>query len=102
MLFTSRIVTQARLAKIALFNGRSCLSLFQPPYRCHPENQQHPFRVCHPLKALETSPKQQNANGADKVLIKPFANLSQHHCHWTTGVLTVYSQRLTMEDLLHG
>ena len=37
---TPDTLTHASLAEMASFEGRPCLSLYQPTHRCHPDNQQ--------------------------------------------------------------
>ncbi len=75
-------LTQASLAEIASFQGRPCLSLYQPTHRRHPDNQQDPIRFRHLVKALETSLRQQHAADAVKALLEPFEALAQDHDFW--------------------
>ncbi len=75
-------LTQASLAEIASFQGRPCLSLYQPTHRRHPENQQDPIRFRHLVEALETSLRQQHAADAVKSLVEPFEALAQDHDFW--------------------
>jgi hypothetical protein len=79
---TPDTLTQASLAEIASFEGRPCLSLYQPTHRCHPDNQQDPIRFRHLVKALETSLRQQHAVDAAKALVEPFEALAQDHDFW--------------------
>ncbi|MFT5390440.1 MAG: hypothetical protein ACI8PT_000625 [Gammaproteobacteria bacterium] len=79
---TPDILTQARLAEMASFNGRPCLSLYQPTHRRHPDNQQDTIRFRHLVKALETSLGQQHATAAVKALVEPFEALAQDHDFW--------------------
>ena len=51
---TPDTLTRASLAEMASFKRRSCLSLYQPTHRRHPDNQQDPIRFRHLVKALET------------------------------------------------
>jgi len=84
-------LTRASLAELASFEGRPCLSLYQPTHRRHPENQQDPIRFRHLVKALETSLRQQQTSDAVKVLLEPFEALAQDHDFWnhTQGGLAV-------------
>ena len=79
---TADTLTQAGIAELASFDGRPCLSLYQPTHRRHPENQQDPIRFRHLVKALETSLRQQHAADAVKALIEPFEALAQDHDFW--------------------
>lgn len=79
---TPDTLTHASLAEIASFQGRPCLSLYQPTHRRHPDNQQDPIRFRHLVKALETSLRQQHAADAIKSLVKPFEALAQNHDFW--------------------
>jgi Bacterial archaeo-eukaryotic release factor family 3 len=79
---TPDLLTQASLAEIASFQGRPCLSLYQPTHRRHPDNQQDPIRFRHLVKALETSLLQQHAVDAAKALVEPFEALAQDHDFW--------------------
>jgi len=79
---TPDTLTQASLAELASFQGRPCLSLYQPTHRRHPENQQDSIRFRHLVKALETSLLQQHATDAVNALIEPFEDLAQDHDFW--------------------
>jgi len=88
---TPNTLTQASLDEIASFEGRPCLSLYQPTHRRHPDNQQDPIRFRHLVKALETSLEQQHAADAVAALIEPFEALEQDRDFWnhTQGGLAV-------------
>ncbi len=75
-------LTQASLAEIVSFQGRPCLSLYQPTHRRHPDNQQDPIRFRHLVKTLETSLRQQHEPDAVKALVEPFEALAQDHDFW--------------------
>lgn len=81
--YTPDTLTQASLAEMASFEGRPCLSLFQPTHRRHPDNQQDPIRFRHLVKALETSLLQQHSTDAVKALLEPFEALEQDHDFWS-------------------
>ena len=80
--YTPDTLAHASLAEMASFEGRPCLSLYQPTHRRHPDNQQDPIRFRHLVKALEKSLHQQHANDAVKALLKPFEALEQDHDFW--------------------
>jgi hypothetical protein len=75
-------LTQASLAEMATFQGRPCLSLYQPTHRRHPENQQDPIRFRHLVTALETSLLQHYAADTVQALIEPFEALAQDRDFW--------------------
>ena len=79
---TPDTLTSASLAELASFQGRPCLSLYQPTHRRHPDNQQDPLRFRHLVKTLETSLRQQHAADAIQALIEPFEALAQDHDFW--------------------
>ena len=79
---TPDTLTPASLAELASFEGRPCLSLYQPTHRCHPDNQQDPIRFRHLVKALETSLRQQYSTDVVKSLIEPFEALAQDPDFW--------------------
>lgn len=79
---TPDTLTRASLAELTAFQGRPCLSLYQPTHRRHPENQQDPIRLRHLVKALETSlPKQLGAD-AVQALLEPFNALAEDRDFW--------------------
>lgn len=79
---TPDTLTPASLADLASFEGRPCLSLYQPTHRRHPDNQQDPIKFRHLVGALETSLRQQHASDAVKALVGPFEALAQDHDFW--------------------
>ena len=80
--YSSDTLTQASLAEVVAFQGRPCLSLYQPTHRRHPENQQDPIRFRHLVKALESSLHQQHAAAIVKTLIEPFEAVAQDRDFW--------------------
>lgn len=79
---TPDTLTQTSLAELLSFQGRPCLSLYQPTHRRHPENQQDSIRFHQLVKTLETSLGQQQAADAVKSLIQPFEALAQDYDFW--------------------
>ena len=80
--YTPNPLTTASLADLASFQGRPCLSLYQPTHRRHPDKLQDPIRFRHLVKALETSLRQQHSSDAVKALVGPFEALAQDHDFW--------------------
>jgi hypothetical protein len=75
-------LTAASLAELTAFQGRPCLSLYQPTHRRHPENQQDPIRFRHLVKALETSLQGLHTADAVKAMVGPFDALAKDHDFW--------------------
>ncbi len=75
-------LTQASLDEFASFEGRPCLSLYQPTHRSHPDNQQDQIRFRHLVKALETSLRPQHEAKAVTSLLEPFEALARDHDFW--------------------
>ncbi|OYY60901.1 MAG: hypothetical protein B7Y51_11140 [Burkholderiales bacterium 28-67-8] len=75
-------MTPTSLAEILSFQGRPCLSLYQPTHRRHPDNQQDPIRFRHLVKALATSLREQHGADIDKAQLEPFEALAQDHDFW--------------------
>ena len=79
---TPDALTSASLAELVSFEGKPCLSLYQPTHRRHPDNRQDPIRFRHLVKALQTSLLKQYAADTVQALIKPFEALEQDHDFW--------------------
>jgi len=75
-------LTPASLSELLSFEGKPCLSLYQPTHRSHPENKQDAIRFRHLLKALETSLGQHHETAAVKALLAPFEALEHDHDFW--------------------
>ncbi len=60
-----------------------CLSLYQPTYRHHPENQQDPIRFRNLVKALEESLLQKYPTHKIDLLLKPFRALAEDSNFWS-------------------
>lgn len=76
------VITPQALAELTAFQGRPCLSLYQPTHRHHPDNQQDALRFRHLLKALETSLLQQHDAAAASRLLAPFEALGADTDFW--------------------
>jgi hypothetical protein len=59
-----------------------CLSLFQPTYRNHPDNQQDPIRFKNLIKTLEKSLLQQFDSDEIQALLEPMLTLAEDHDFW--------------------
>jgi hypothetical protein len=98
-------LTLASLAELAAFQGRPCLSMYQPTHRRHPDNQQDPIRFRQLVKALETSLRQQHSAGAVQSLVEPFEALAQDHDFWNhtqEGLAVLGGPGLFRVFLLHS
>ncbi|MBC7707217.1 MAG: hypothetical protein H7274_25155, partial [Rhodoferax sp.] len=79
---TPSTLTPASLAELTSFEGRPCLSLYQPTHRRHPDNQQDPIRFHRLVKAMTVSLRKHHAANAIDVLVEPFEALAQDHDFW--------------------
>ena len=59
-----------------------CLSLYQPTYRAHPDNQQDPIRFKNLVKTLEESLRQQFESDEIQSLLEPMLALADNHDFW--------------------
>jgi hypothetical protein len=75
-------LTPGHLTELTAFQGRPCLSLYQPTHRQHPDNQQDPIRFRHLVKALEHSLRQAYASDVIQGLLQPFEALAQNPQFW--------------------
>jgi len=59
-----------------------CLSLYQPTYRHHPDNQQDVIRFKNLVKQLEQSLRQKYSTREIRPLMEPFQDLERRHDFW--------------------
>jgi len=59
-----------------------CLSLYQPTYRDHPDNQQDPIRFKNLVKRLEVSLRQKFESEEIQHLLEPMRSLAEDHDFW--------------------
>jgi hypothetical protein len=59
-----------------------CLSLFQPTYRDHPDNQQDPIRFKNLVKKLDQSLRTQFESDQIQPLLEPLLALAEDHDFW--------------------
>ncbi len=79
---TPHPLTHASLAEVVSFQGRPCLSIYQPTHRRHPDNQQDAVQFQHLVKTLEASLRAHHKPDAIKALITPFEALAQDRDFW--------------------
>jgi hypothetical protein len=61
-----------------------CLSLYQPTFRRHPENQQDPIRFRNLVKTMERSLRESYPAEDVEVLLEPFRALADDRGFWNT------------------
>jgi hypothetical protein len=76
------LLTLESLIELAAFEGKPCLSLYQPTHRRHPENQQDPIRFRHLVKQLKLSLEQAHPAAEVRRLLKPFNGLAKDREFW--------------------
>jgi Bacterial archaeo-eukaryotic release factor family 6 len=64
------------------FHEPPCLSLYQPTYRHHPDNQQDPIRFRNLVKSMAQSLRQKYAAREVQSLIEPFQDLANDKAFW--------------------
>ncbi len=82
MITNEDLLTIELLAELAKVGEPPCLSLFQPTYRRHPENQQDPIRFRNLVKELEASLQQKYPVGESRLLLEPFDALAHDQDFW--------------------
>lgn len=70
------------LVELAAFEGRPCLSLYQPTHRHHPANQQDPIRFRQLVKQLRGSLAKAFPADESRQLLQPFDALADDHAFW--------------------
>jgi hypothetical protein len=63
-------------------HANPCISLYQPTYRCHPENHQDPIRFRNLVKSMERSLRQKCTARAVEALLDPFLALADDRDFW--------------------
>jgi hypothetical protein len=74
--------TTESLTELTAFDGKPCLSLYQPTHRRHPENQQDPIRFRHLVEKLKVSLEQAHPAAEVRRLLEPFNALANDHAFW--------------------
>lgn len=59
-----------------------CLSLYQPTYRSHPDNQQDPIRFRNLVTTIEESLREKYSKRDVRPLLEPFHALASNHDFW--------------------
>jgi len=88
-----------------------CLSLYQPTYRHHPENQQDPIRFRNLVKSMEQSLRQKYTAREVQSLVEPFQSLADDKSFWNhaldglavlgaPGLFRVYRLQRSLPELV--
>ncbi len=78
----TNLLTTESLAELASVHGPTCLSLYQPTYRRHPENQQDPIRFRNLVKKFEASLLEKYSSVEARLLLEPFEALAHDRTFW--------------------
>ncbi len=78
----SSLLTPESLAELASIHHATCLSLYQPTSRRHPENQQDPIRFRNLVKKLEASLLEKSSPAEARLLLEPFQALAHDRAFW--------------------
>lgn len=100
---TNHPLTIQSLSELSALAAPPCLSLYQPTYRRHPENQQDPVRFCHGVEALAISLRQLHGAGQPYALLTPFYELAadevSHHALLLPSGIDVNPDALSADQL---
>jgi len=76
------VLTNELIAALGSSHQPPCLSLYQPTYRRHPENQQDSIRFRNLVKELETSLRRKHPDVETRLLLEPFGVLADDRDFW--------------------
>jgi len=75
-------LTFAELQNLLEVSGRTCLSLYQPTHKTHPENAQDPIRYKNLVRELESSLRERFGEDETENFLKPFRDLQHDSALW--------------------
>lgn len=76
------LLTSEILDELRTVDKSSCLSLYMPTHRNHPDNLQDPIKYKNLLKQLEESLRHQNFKGDAEALLAPYEALVNDNTFW--------------------
>lgn len=76
------ILTKHLIQELMAERGKTCLSLYMPTHRSHPENAKDPILFKNLLKQLQTSLLQQHSKAETEELLQPFEQLTGNADFW--------------------
>jgi len=96
------ILTSQLMKQLLAVDEKTCLSLYMPTHRSHPENLQDPIRFRNLMKQLEASLRMKYSNDEIEEFLAPFAALSEDVEFWkhTSDGLAVLSAKNIIETIV--
>jgi peptide subunit release factor 1 (eRF1) len=87
------LLSKKLIQELLTTNKETCLSLYMPTHRSHPENLQDPIRFKNLIKQLEESLLQKYSSGEVKIYLEPLEALVDDNSLWnhTSNGLAVFS-----------
>ncbi len=76
------LLTNEMMPELLSINAGTCISLYMPTHRTHPDNLQDPILFKNLVKKLEQSLLQQYSASEATILLKPFVELSNNKEFW--------------------
>lgn len=104
------LLTNDMMPELLSINAGTCLSLYMPTHRTHPDNLQDPILFKNLVKKLEQSLLQQYSSSEATMMLQPFMDLSNNKAFWnhtldglavlsTTGTFKTISLPVSTEEL---
>jgi len=95
------LLTNDMMQELLSINAGTCMSLYMPTHRTHPDNLQDPILFKNLVKKLEQSLLQQYSASESTILLKPFVELSNNGEFWrhTLDGLAVLSTASTFKTI---
>jgi len=97
-----RMLTSELMKQLLAVDDKTCLSLYMPTHRSHPENLQDPIRFRNLVKQLEASLRIKYTNGEVEEFLTPFEELGADEEFWkhTSDGLAVLSSKEVFEAIV--
>ena len=104
------LLTNDMMPELLSINAGTCISLYMPTHRTHPDNLQDPILFKNLVKKLEQSLLQQYSDSETTILLKPFVELANNEDFWrhtldglavlgTTGTFKTIGLPVSTEEL---
>jgi len=104
------LLTSDMMPELLSVNAGTCISLYMPTHRTHPDNLQDPILFKNLIKKLEQSLLQQYSALEATILLKPFVELANNEEFWnhtldglavlgTVGIFRTIGLPLSIEEL---
>jgi len=76
------LLTNDMMPELLSVNEGTCVSLYMPTHRTHPDNLQDPILFKNLVKKLEQSLLQKYSASETTILLKPFVELENNGAFW--------------------